>query len=133
MKRIALKNSDKFAVVDDVDFDYLSQFNWFDTNGYALANMMGRRVYMHRAVANTPDDMDTDHINRDKLDNRRRNLRVCSRSENLKFRKAYSKSGYKYVYYMQNRKNPWVVQIAKKNLGYFSSAIEAHKFAKGII
>ena len=38
---------------------------------------------MHRGILNTPKGIDTDHVNKDGLDNRRSNLRICSRSQNM--------------------------------------------------
>lgn len=73
--------------VDDADFDWLNEYKWFaHSGGYAATKTNGRSVLMHRLIMNTPEGMDTDHINRDKSDNRRLNLRVCTRAENLKNR-----------------------------------------------
>ena len=86
---------------------------------------------MHRFLANTPKGMDTDHINRNKLDNRRCNLRVVNRSENMfnTPKSSKNKSGYKGVHIVPvsvNPKNRWVAQITKnyKNffLGYYPTA-----------
>lgn len=77
----------KFTMVDAGDFDMLSKFNWFlDRKGYARrwGFHLGKRVerFMHRIIAGTPKGMQTDHINRDGLDNRRCNLRVCNHALN---------------------------------------------------
>ena len=39
-------------------------------------------IFLHRLLLDPPDGMDIDHVNRDGLDNRRVNLRVCTRSQN---------------------------------------------------
>lgn len=81
MKTIPLSKG-KVAVVDDRDFERLSKGTWYlHSNGYAQGRLEGVRVYMHRAVLNLKDE-ECDHINRDKLDNRRANLRLCTRREN---------------------------------------------------
>lgn len=87
MKKIKLTQG-KETIVDDDMFEYLNQWKWHcDSNGYAArytSSKLGdrRMVLMHRVVAITPEDMFTDHINRDRLDNRKENLRVCTHSQN---------------------------------------------------
>lgn len=93
MKKIPVTGG-KYALVDDEDFEFLMQWKWEETpNGYARRNesktTLSRRVkqtkfYMHRVVNSTPKGMDTDHINRNKLDNRKCNLRMVTRSENMR-------------------------------------------------
>lgn len=71
------------TVVDLDDFIPLIQFNWTaHSAGYAYRCGSGKSVMMHRQIMDTPKGMDTDHINRDKLDNRRANLRIVNRSRN---------------------------------------------------
>ena len=112
MKTIPMqgKYSDKQAIVDDDMFAALSQYKWYYTpDGYAQGKIDGERVYMHRYVAKTPRGQFTDHINHNKLDNQRSNLRVCTHAENMQNRKTgdgtpgtikrQSMNGGKYVYY----------------------------------
>ena len=76
------------AIVDDEDYEKLNQFKWYHhTSGYAVrsSSRIGgkqRGIKMHRQINNTPYGFDTDRINRNKLDNRRSNLRTCTRSQN---------------------------------------------------
>jgi hypothetical protein len=73
------------ALVDASDYEWLTQWTWHCSNGYATRTGKSPSrhvVLMHREIMQTPKGMDTDHINRDKLDNRRCNLRICTRSEN---------------------------------------------------
>lgn len=86
MKKIKVKRGTEifFALVDDYDFEAISAFNWFlDKNGYAMKSSKrdgtGR---MHRMVMNAGNGQEVDHINRDKLDNRRSNLRLVTHHEN---------------------------------------------------
>ena len=77
----------KLAIVDDEDFESVNQFKWYAIRGkttyYAQRSIQrkGKRssIYMHRLILDTPFDMDSHHINGNGLDNRRCNLRVCSR------------------------------------------------------
>jgi hypothetical protein len=87
MKKIKLTNGGH-AIVDDEDFDFLNKITWTRTkNGYAARTIWkdGKdgKLLMHRVIMNTPKGKDTDHINMKKLDNRKQNLRICSRSENM--------------------------------------------------
>jgi hypothetical protein len=78
MKQISLSNGGE-ALVDDDDFTFLSQWSWYHTDdGYAARSIWkdGKcsRIWMHRVVLQLESGI-CDHINRNKLDNRRSNLR----------------------------------------------------------
>lgn len=49
---------------------------------YVAARIDGTTTYLHRHLMDTPSGYDTDHLNRDTLDNRRSNLRIATRQEN---------------------------------------------------
>lgn len=124
MKEIQLSQN-QVALVDDKDFAELSQNKWCCSQGYAVRNAPkgpGRKlalIHMHRVVNKTPEGMDTDHINGNKLDNRRCNLRDATRSQNIANQDGNSDrlySSYKGVTYARNEKRPkrWVSQVHKK-------------------
>lgn len=96
-KNIVLKNG-LLAIVDDEDYDFLSQWKWHtDTWGYPVSG--DKNVKMHRRVLNKIDGFEIDHINRNKLDNRKENLRYVTRSQNqMNTEKTKrNKTGYKGV------------------------------------
>lgn len=106
-KKIKLSQG-KFTFVDDEDFDFLSQWNWYCSETkkgsvYAVRKEYiypkQKTIYMHRLIANCPKGMDIDHIDGNRLNNQKSNLRICSHNENMYNRKLYSnnKSGYKGV------------------------------------
>ncbi len=93
MRRIPLRNRVKkviaYAQVDAADYADLIRFKWCRSNdGYAVRSVYNSdaktisQVKMHRLLLAPMRGQDVDHINADRLDNRRCNIRVCSRSEN---------------------------------------------------
>lgn len=117
MKYIPLTQN-KLALVDDVDYDYLMQWKWyFIKDGYAVRSdysngRIPKQIKMHREIIATPQGYLTDHINGDKLDNRRSNLRRCTETENIQNRGVQSnnKARYKGVGY-QKKWNGYVARI----------------------
>jgi hypothetical protein len=138
MKQIPLTQG-KFATVDDEDYDRLIKYKWFVLKGYAARKIRSRRsgkeiinktIYMHRELINASSEMQVDHINLDKLNNSKANLRVCTRYEN-QLNKSLTKnntSGFKGVSWRKKDKK-WKAQISvdKKTIfiGLFDNIIDA--------
>ncbi|AWT34530.1 hypothetical protein DM785_02430 [Deinococcus actinosclerus] len=79
-------------------------------------------VMLHRQLVNPPDDLVIDHLNRDRLDNRRANLRVCTQVENMANlpRISTNTSGVKNVYVASRSvRRPFIVQIRRHGKGLF--------------
>lgn len=81
------------VLVSPQDAPLLTQRAWHlvECDGgcsYAFGRVNGQHVALHRLIAGTPADLDTDHRNRNGLDNRRANLRDATRSENNRNRRA---------------------------------------------
>lgn len=71
------------ALVDAADHEWLSQWKWCaDGYGYAIREERGERIRMHRLLL--PGVETVDHINRNRADNRRSNLRPCNRQEHAR-------------------------------------------------
>lgn len=92
----------KVALVDAADFARLSKFKWHVVgSGYAgTAVREGRRVRqipMHRMLIECPPGFVPDHINRNKLDNRRANLRLATHGQNLRNAIYPNSTGYRGV------------------------------------
>lgn len=114
MKEIPLTQG-KVALVDDADYEMINQWKWYYSHGYAVRNLWlnggkRQRIHMHRLLADAPADKLVDHINRNPLDNRRGNLRLCTNGQNLMNGKVPStnKSGYRGVNMNQGK---WVARI----------------------
>lgn len=121
MKRIELTQG-RFAIVDDEDFEELSRYKWYFSNGYAVRkSCVGstrkerqRRVWMHREIMKTPADRQTDHINHNGVDNRKKNLRICTQSENQ--RNKTQKPGVSGLRGVYKNKNKWQARICVNNI-----------------
>lgn len=131
MKEIQLTKG-AVALVDDEDFEYLNQFNWCLFNQYAgrkLKASEGPRnkgLLMHHVLM--PDVKKgirhVDHIDRNKLNNQRSNLRYCTQAQNALNQTRGAASGLRGVRFIErNRLNPWQAYINIKgkhtHLGYF--------------
>lgn len=84
-----------YARISPEDHERLSKFRWsFAGRGYVRTGSQSN--YLHRMVLNTVEQVD--HINGDKLDNRRENLRPASNAQNHQaFGKIRAQSGYRGV------------------------------------
>ena len=108
----------KFAVVDESDVKMLSEWSWC-VNAYGYARRAYRvggkltEMWMHRYILGAEPGKDVDHINGDKLDNRRCNLRICTRSQNLMNKRVSNShtSRYKGVFWEKRHKR-WVAKIS---------------------
>jgi hypothetical protein len=93
----------KVAIVDLEDFAWLSRFKWYAAKAgdrfYACRREKGRTLLMHREIMQAPDGMIVDHKKDPSLNNRRRNLRVCTHAQNSYNRRRHdNKSGFKGVF-----------------------------------
>lgn len=106
-----------YAIVDDDDYERISKYNWcINTCGYAIAhdiNNKGRNILLHRLILNAKKGECVDHISRNKLDNRKLNLRKCSQAQNTY--NSASRGGlsrFKGVTWLSENKC-WMAQIIK--------------------
>lgn len=126
----------KFAIVDEDDYEFISQFKWCYCQGYARRDYRsptGKRscIFMHRLINKTPENFETDHINCNALDNRRCNLRNATRHQNVRntTTRKDNLSGLKGVGFFKPS-NKWRARIrmngAMHSLGYFKTPELAH-------
>lgn len=129
-----------YTLVDDEDYDFVKKYNWtLREDGYAARYEWSKirkntvAIFLHKELTNTTSKQWVDHINRDKLDNRKSNLRVCTISENNQnkdkfYRKDISKYHSKYVG-VRKSLNKWIARIQKDSryihLGTYSTEREA--------
>lgn len=131
-----IKGAGLFALVDYADYLVLNEMKWHLTiGGYAatkkMVNGKDTTVFMHRVINETPDGYFTDHINQNKLDNRKKNLRTVTRSQNQHNRSAYNTkkiSKFKGVFFHKRAKkftSAIRVDGKLKHLGYFENENDA--------
>jgi hypothetical protein len=132
--------------VDDEDYEYINQFVWHISGGYAVVvspykkangKWSSTTTRMHRVVLNPKPEEDIDHANRNKLDNQKHNLRVCGQALNNGNRAKCSRpkdSIYKGVSRVKNprmKKVSWRCQVKVNgkttNIGSYNSEVEAAK------
>jgi len=127
-----------FTEVDSKDFKFLSSFKWCahrkKRTFYAVRNETNppRTVLMHQQILGVSGRQLVDHRDRNGLNNRRKNLRLASASQNAANSglPITNRSGFRGVSrYLRGNKCPWVAYITVggrcKNLGYFSTPEEA--------
>ena len=124
----------KFAVVDLQDYYRLSKYRWYATVSrntfYAARKRRGKRIFMHREIMRPGEDMVVDHVDRDGLNNRRSNLRLCTVGENCcnAVGNAGAMSKYKGVgWHKRIKKWTATIQAEKQSyhIGYFKNEIDA--------
>lgn len=123
------------VLIDEEDFGLVNSYHWWvvavGNVRYAQGTVSGKKEYMHRLLAGVSSGVLVDHKNRNGLDNRRENLRACTRAQNLwnKKRPSTNTSGLKGATFEARRKK-WVARIwvagKAHHLGYFLTKEEAH-------
>lgn len=135
MKRI--KVSDKIALINDDDFTHISKYTWREKHGYAVTDIWNKRqkkkimVSMHRLITAASNGVLVDHVNRNRLDNQRENLRICDHQKNQANKAPRGKTKIKGVEFRNDRKASWRARLKYNNenieLGYYDNRYEAAK------
>jgi hypothetical protein len=138
MSTLLLSDKITRTVIDDEDYKRVIDFSlsWsmmkggVGTSRYLISNIR-KTMLLHRLIMNCHEKgFYVDHINKDILDNRKENLRVCTNAENCQNRKIRSTntSGYKGVSFVKHI-NKWQARIyvnkVEINLGYFVNKNDA--------
>ena len=105
------------ALVDDEDREWLSQYKWHTcvagADCWRAQTKRGEKaIYMHRLILDAPGDMEVDHINHNPLDNRRSNIRLCTRSQQNQNRRKVASVSSRYAGVHWDKDNArWRAQI----------------------
>ena len=109
------------VIIDSDDVEKCKIHKWYiNPKGYVKSRVSKEKeIFIHRLINDTPDGFETDHINRNKLDNRKENLRTVTTQENAwnKGTSSATKSGKRGV---RKRKEyeGWTAMISKANVQY---------------
>jgi hypothetical protein len=122
---------DKIILIDDSDYHLIESHSWSVNKfgggiEYVVAWFNGKQISLHRLIMQPPSDFQVDHCNGNGLDNRRENLRIANRSQNMANRRA---TGVSVFLGVCPKRNKWRAQIKKdgkvKYLGTFNKQEEA--------
>lgn len=119
-------------LIDKNDYNKICNYTWsIDSCGYPSAMFKSKKTRLHRILIDVPKGKVCDHINQNKLDNRKANLRVTSYSKNTinaPIRKTNT-SGYKGVS-LDKRRGTYQVTVDRGDkryyIGAFETALEGH-------
>lgn len=133
--KVYFNNSNSFFVCDIEDLGVIVSHTWYlNNNGYARSS---DGQYFHQLVMGKKDGLVIDHINQNKLDNHRKNLRACEYADNSHNTKKYSTNTTGHTGVTKTRCGKYnasiVVQYKKINLGnydIYDDACKAYDDAK---
>lgn len=119
---VIIKNG--VTIIDNKDDMYIMYRPWYKSSyGYAVRSSPVGIEFLHRYIIGAKKGDEVDHINGDKLDNRKENLRIVSRSENRQNQHQKQRNGkhfsskYKGVYWNKDTKS-WRTRITKNRKAY---------------
>jgi len=116
-RRYALKviSANYFEVIIDYeDLIIFKSHKWYVAEGYLKAKINKKTKYFHREIMKAKEGQEIDHIDQNKLNNKKSNLRFCSRTENMINVKRKNKSGFRGV---TSHHSSWMAQIKFKENG----------------
>ena len=112
------------AIIDRDDFELCKPHKWYmDSAGYVRTTIEGKKIRLHKLITDTSSDVMIDHINRNKLDCRKSNLRECSYSLNSLNRKRQRNNTSKntgvsyHVVYEPTNLGYWYARYNNQDLG----------------
>ena len=101
-----------YAKIDIEDVDKCKPYRWYlNSNGYIKGTINGKDISLHRFILNYYGPKDIDHINRNRADNRKCNLRIVTRSENMCNKQTQTNTGHKNIRLTSS--NTYLVQIKR--------------------
>ena len=127
---IGYDNNDNKFYFDLENYDKIKIYCWnMNSNDYICSKIDDKIITLHRFIMDFPDNMEVDHINRIRYDNRKQNLRIVTSQQNSMNRSLQPNNTSGIIGVHLNKNNKWVAQIMlnrKTNyLGSFSNKKDA--------
>ena len=125
---IATKRGIFTVLFDADDYSRVNNYTWHVNNQNYVRSLSFRgrnqaALLLHRFIMTPPDGFDIDHINHNVLDNRKCNLRICSKSQNQMNTAIRPHRKYKGVY--NTKYGKFWVRVGKTYVGVYESEEEA--------
>ena len=119
-------NKDHTAIIDTFDYPLVAGYIFFDQDGYPTTRQGNRPITLHRLLMGKPPakGLSVDHINRNRMDNRRQNLRWATNIEQWRNRGSKTKKLPRGVTSSKNG-GKYIARFRQKHLGTFPSIQEA--------
>ena len=116
------------TIIDEENYYDLIKYPWYMSHNYISGLINKNQCLLHRYVLNYTGKHYIDHINNNKLDNRKSNLRIVTVEQNSMNRISGKKSSSKYIGVSFNKNTrKWRANIKRIHLGYFENEIDAAK------
>lgn len=127
-------------LIDADDVGRVTKHQWYfsgsSTHKYLFSEICGVRIYLHRFIANAITGQTVDHANGNTIDNRKKNLRLCTQAENSRnLRKrligkpdTHYTSQYRGVSFRKDRQR-WTAHIGTKKERWCLGCYETEKEA----
>ena len=120
---IYLPNSKMITQIDTEDLEMVKAYRWVSNpDNYVIGYNKERHIYLHRLVMGDPKS-DIDHIDRNKLNNKKSNLRLTNQYENSLNRGLHrnNTSGFKGV---THERGMWRASLYKGGIHYSGGFFE---------
>lgn len=115
-------------LVDEEDQWLLDTYSWtINTQGYAHTHWNGWRIRLHHCIIGQPiPPLVTDHLDRNKLNNRRSNLRITTRTENY----LNSEWSNQATYIYRQSSGSWYVEITRNRQRHYGGTYDTYAEAE---
>lgn len=129
--KVYFSNADGYFLCDTKDVEILNRYTWYlGCDGYARSSLRRKTIFAHIILLGKPEGMEIDHINRNKLDNRRNNLRLVTHTVNMR-NTSITKRKNVGVWFVKGKYRAGIHQGNKTiNLGSFGTEEEAIRARK---
>ncbi len=117
-------NTNKEFYFDKEDYNKIKEYAWFENDqGYILTRINNKNVRLHRFLLNLSNNIIIDHINTNKKDNRKSNLRESNKSTNgmNRDKPLTNTSGHKGIGYVKGK---YIARIGYKNKSIYIGSYE---------